>query len=78
MSYFTENAGESTRRAVRANRGQGGHAFQLANALKPVVGDQACKKTNDRIPADIPANAMAPQPLLGKARVISVMYFYQL
>jgi hypothetical protein len=58
-SYCTEN-GEPTGRAVRTNRGQGGHAFQLENALKPITKHQA-HNTNEGIPKDIPENAMAPQ-----------------
>jgi hypothetical protein len=58
-SYSTEN-GEPTGRAVRTNRGQGGHAFQLENALKPIMKPQA-HNANDGIPENIPENAMAPQ-----------------
>ncbi|KAF8799595.1 hypothetical protein BYT27DRAFT_7217631, partial [Phlegmacium glaucopus] len=63
-----ENVGAPTsRRAVRPNRGQGGHAYQLENALNPITRDQTAKK-NDGIPETIPENAMAPPQALRKNR----------
>lgn len=81
---YTENVGEITGRAVRTNRGQGGHAYQLEKALNPITGDQvhskAKAKANEGIPESVPVNAMAPQ-VLGKTRsggrgVSSVFYRY--
>ena len=79
---YTENVGEITGRAVRTNRGQGGHAYQLEKALNPITGDQVHNKAkaNERIPESVPVNAMAPQAL-GKTRsggrgVISVFNRY--
>ncbi|KAF8805697.1 hypothetical protein BYT27DRAFT_7258059 [Phlegmacium glaucopus] len=57
----------TSRRAVRPNRGQGGHAYQLENALNPITRDQTAKK-NDGIPETIPENAMAPPQALRKNR----------
>jgi hypothetical protein len=68
MFYFccyTEIVGESTR-AIRNNRGQGGHAYQLEKALNPITGDQV-RKGNEGIPETVAENPMAPQAL-GKAR----------
>lgn len=74
---FTENVEE--KRAVRAGRGQGGHAYQLEKALNPIMGEHV-RKANEGIPEDVPENAMAPQ-VLKKAKsrknaVISVFYHY--
>jgi hypothetical protein len=82
LGYYTENVGESTARAIRSTRGRGGHAYQLEKALNPISGDQV-RKVNDRIPEDIPVNAMAPQASRkgrsGKNGVIILLfYFYQL
>ncbi|KAF8805254.1 hypothetical protein BYT27DRAFT_7213199 [Phlegmacium glaucopus] len=49
----------TSRQAVRPNRGQGRHAYQLENALNPITRDQTAKKNNG-IPETIPENAMAP------------------
>jgi hypothetical protein len=61
------------------NRGQGGHAYQLENALKPTRKEQV-RKTNEGIPEDIPENAMAPQMLRkaqsGKNGVFLVFYLH--
>lgn len=77
---YTENVGEITGRAVRNNRGQGGHAYQLEKALNPITGDQDQSKADEGIPGDIPENAMAPQALgktrLGGKGVSSVFYRY--
>ncbi|KAF8814311.1 hypothetical protein BYT27DRAFT_7206214 [Phlegmacium glaucopus] len=64
--YYTENAGEPTGQAVRANHGRGGHAYQLENALNPIMRDQA-RKANEGIPENVPENPMAPRALC-KAR----------
>jgi hypothetical protein len=76
--YFTVSVGE-TGRAVRTNRGQGGHAYQLEKALNPIMGDQL-RKANEGIPENIPENAMAPQAVYkgrsGRNKVISVFYHY--
>jgi hypothetical protein len=50
------------KRAVRAGRGQGGHAYQLEKALNPITGEHV-RKANEGIPEDVPENAMAPQAL---------------
>ncbi|KAF8808225.1 hypothetical protein BYT27DRAFT_7337869 [Phlegmacium glaucopus] len=57
----------TSRRAVQPNCGQGGHAYQLENALNPIMRDQTAKK-NDGIPETIPENAMAPPQALRKNR----------
>lgn len=77
---FTTTASvEETGRAVRTNRGQGGHAYQLEKALNPITGGQA-HKVNEGIPENVPENAMAPQAVYkarsGKKKVISVFYLY--
>ncbi|KAF8800630.1 hypothetical protein BYT27DRAFT_7262788 [Phlegmacium glaucopus] len=61
-----ENAGEPTGQAVRANHGRGRHAYQLENALNPIMRDQA-RKANEGIPENVPENPMAPRALC-KAR----------
>ena len=71
----TENVGEPIGWIVRSNRGRGGHAYQLANALNPIVGEQA-RKTNEGIPENIPENPMAPalrKGRSGKNGVISLL-----
>lgn len=62
-----ENVGEEPARAVRSNRGRGGHAFQLANALKPIVEEQP-RKTKDGIPENIPDSSMAPHKARSKKK----------
>jgi hypothetical protein len=51
-------------RAIRSNRGQGGHAFQLANAIKESnpsrMGHKKATATLN-VPENIPENTMAPQ-----------------
>jgi hypothetical protein len=75
LNYYTENVEETTGRGVRSNRGRGGHAFQLENALKPIVGEQT-HKPKEGIPEDISENSMAPpKARSGKNGVISVFSF---
>jgi hypothetical protein len=71
---YTENVEE--KRAVRAGRGQGGHAYQLEKALKPIMGEhvRTTNKANEGIPENVPENPMAPQSK--KNQVISVFYPY--
>jgi hypothetical protein len=79
---YTENIGEITGRAVRTNRGQGGHAYQLEKALNPIMGDQVHSKAkaNEGIPENVPDNAMAPRAsgktASGGRGVSSVFYRY--
>ena len=58
--FYTENISEPAQRAVRANRGQGGHAFQLENAIKPNPPRAKGPKNASNIPETIPENSMAP------------------
>jgi hypothetical protein len=64
MIYYTENVVEldKPQRVVRSNRGQGGHAFQLANAIKSNPSRSNNKKaaSNPDVPVTLPDNAMAP------------------
>jgi hypothetical protein len=81
---YTEIVGEMAGRAVRSNRGQGGHAYQLEKALNPTTGERKANqgqlKLNQGIPENVPENVMAPPALrkarLGKKAVISVFYCY--
>jgi len=58
--YHIENISEPAQRAVRANRGQGGHVFQLENAIKPNPPRAKGLKNTSNIPETIPENSMAP------------------
>ena len=75
-----EQVEEQTGRAVRTNRSQGRHAYQLENALKPATKVRV-RNTYEDIPEDVPANAMAPQVLhkaqSEKNRVISVFFIIE-
>jgi hypothetical protein len=52
---------EEPHRAVRSTRGQGGHAFQLENAIKANPSRTVNKKAAySNVPESIPENAMAP------------------
>lgn len=77
---YTEVVEETTGRAVRTNRGQGGHAYQLEKALNPASKDQQARKAKEGIPENVPENAMAPQALrtaqAGKNVVTSLLYHY--
>lgn len=57
-----ENIKKPPQRAVRANRGQGGHAFQLEKAIKSNPHSLRTKgpKNPTNIPENIPENSMAP------------------
>ncbi|KAF8800886.1 hypothetical protein BYT27DRAFT_7262543 [Phlegmacium glaucopus] len=68
LQAHKKNVGAPTsRQAVRPNRGQSRHAYQLENALNPITRDQTAKKNNG-IPETIPKNAMAPPQALRKNR----------
>jgi len=77
--YIDTVVEETTKRATRINRGQGGHAYQLEKALNPITKDQR-RRANEAIPENVPDNPMAPQVLLNKAQsknvVITVFYRY--
>ena len=68
----TENVGEPAGRSVRANRGQGGHAYQLENALIPRYHKDKVHKKNQGIPENVPKNPMAPP-----AGVIGTSYSFK-
>ena len=74
----TENVGEPAGRSVRANRGQGGHAYQLANALIPKHQKDRVTTKNQEIPENVPENPMAPLAVLRPAmnRVITISYSF--
>jgi hypothetical protein len=74
-----ENA-EPTRRAVRSNRGQGGHAFQLEkveNAIKSNPSRTYGKSQRNKLIPDIPENAMAPsQPRKGGNNKVNQFFIW--
>jgi len=75
LSTHTENVDKPAGRSVRANRGQGGHAYQLANALIPKHQKDRVHKKNQEIPENVPENPMAPpavRPAMNK--VITIFY----
>jgi len=57
---FTENVAQSVQRAVRSTRGQGGHAYQLENAIRSQPSRTYGKGQRNNLIPDIPENAMAP------------------
>jgi hypothetical protein len=75
---YIENIEEPPQRAVRANRGQGGHAFQLENAIKPNPQRTKGHKNTNSIPETIPENSMAPPPRQSRKenKVNSIFYVW--
>ena len=69
---YIDTVEETTKREIRTNRGQGGHAYQLEKALNPITKNQR-QRANEAIPENVPDNAMAPQVLLHKAQSKNVV-----